>query len=149
MTTIIGIDPGKTGAIAIIHRDELQLLAKLPDRRVLSDWLSDWQTFRPRVYVEHVSAGGRLNAEGRTMGASSAFTFGVGYGTILGIIAAHRMLLDLVRPQRWIADMGLTRCGKDAHAAMARQLHPDAKVHKYAADAVLIAEWGRRQVTEI
>ena len=139
---ILGIDPGKTGAICYLG-DTMEVVRMPGDAHALSDALGGLPLATHAV-VEKVSAGGVSNAQGRSMGASSAFTFGMGFGTIQGVLAALEIPYELVTPQKWTAAMGEKGKDKASHWAHAKRLHPSAKVHKYAADAVLIAEYGRR-----
>jgi crossover junction endodeoxyribonuclease RuvC len=85
------------------------------------------------------------------MGVTSAFNFGKGYGIWLGILSALSIPFEEVHPLTWkktmMADMGKD---KDASRVKAMQLYPDTaanltlKKHHGRADALLLAEFGRR-----
>lgn len=86
-------------------------------------------------------------------GVRSVFTFGEGFGLWRGILAACEVPFELVSPQRWKAGL-LDGTGKDKDASRLRamQLYPAAtewlkrKKDNGRADALLIAEWGRRSL---
>lgn len=89
--------------------------------------------------------------ERRGMGVTSAFSFGKGYGIWLGILSALAIPFEEVHPLTWkktmMADMGKE---KDASRVKAMQLYPATatgltlKKHHGRADALLLAEFGRR-----
>jgi hypothetical protein len=84
-------------------------------------------------------------------GVASSFSFGKGFGMWLGIIAAFKLPMELVSPQRWkkeiLVDMGQ---GKDASRFKAIALFPSIaeqlsrKKDDGRAEALLLAEYGRR-----
>lgn len=141
---IIGIDPGKTGAICYLGEGVPTIDRMPPSPQSLAEALSGIHASDIRVVVEKVSAGGVANEDGRRMGATSAFTFGRGFGCIEGVLAALRLPYELVTAQRWTAAMGEKGKDKNSKWAHAKRLYPDVTIFKYAADAVLIAEYGRR-----
>ena len=85
-------------------------------------------------------------------GVSSSFTFGKGAGLWEGIVAALSMSYTLVTPVRWKREMmeGMPK-EKGASRVRAMQLFPTLAdqlglvKHHGRADALLIAEYGRRQ----
>lgn len=141
---IVGIDPGKTGALCFLSDsgDSIELRKMTYSAQELRDILCSWDV--RLAVVEHVSAGGAANKEGRRMGATSAFTFGTGFGVILGVLAGCGIAHELVRPQTWTSAMGERGKDKASHHAHAMRLFPGAKIPKYAADSVLLAVYGRR-----
>jgi len=159
MMTIIGIDPGLGGAIAILndavtvhptpviverleksirrHHDE-------PAMRDLLCGLDD-----PVAYVEEVhSMGGQ--------GVRSMFTFGTGYGLWRGLLVGLGIPYTLVPPRTWQRLMfsGTPRTDpKAASLLVVKRLFPAASLRRTEAartddhgmaDALLIAEYGRR-----
>lgn len=84
-------------------------------------------------------------------GVTSSFSFGMGYGLWLGILATLHVPVDLVHPRRWkkilMPDMGKE---KDASIIRVKELFPEfahhftLKKHHGRADALLIAEYRRR-----
>jgi crossover junction endodeoxyribonuclease RuvC len=146
---IIGIDPGLSGAVAILSVDgALELVADLPVIRDRSlAWIdgSELQSLilgalqgRTAVaIVERVSA-----MPGQ--GVSSSFQFGCGLGSILGVLQALRIRIELVTAVAWKRAFGLS---KDKHASLhkARLMFPAADLHLAKhdgrAEALLIAHY--------
>ena len=161
---IIGIDPGMDGAIATIGDDGLQLTVmptvEVNGRRSINE--PDLQVLlrsrvdqKPRVVIELVSAMPSKGKEGeakRGMGATSAFSFGAGWGFIRGLCCGLGLSYTLVRPQEWQKLM-LAGQAKGSEFLVASRLWPGidwrkstrARLpHDGKVDAALIAEWGRR-----
>lgn len=140
MATFIGIDPGVSGGIAFIW-DRGYHAVKMPETpQELAHLLrSEAGDGNPRwAYVERVASSPK-------MGVVSAFTFGRGYGTILGVLAALQIPYDLVTPTVWQKAMGcLTRGDKNVSKGKAAAMFPTLKVTHALADALLIAEYARR-----
>ena len=143
MTTIIGIDPGATGAIAAIH---LGLFAE-PDVFDMPATAADmvgvlyrWHGQDVHVFLEQAQS-----MPGQ--GVASTFKYGVGFGQILGVLAALGIPHRQVSPAVWKRQMGVTK-DKDKARALAQQLFPTAPLSRVKdhgrAEALLIAEWGRR-----
>lgn len=148
----IGIDPGLSGAIAIL--DEEGALLELADLPVIRDKSLAWidgsalqgllldamDGRRTQAIVERVSA-----MPGQ--GVSSMFTFGVAYGSLLSVLQALQIPVELVTPVTWKKAAGL---GKDKKAALhkARLLFPTADLrlekHHGRAEALLLARHGLR-----
>ena len=147
---ILAIDPGKSGAIAHLHDDGRyccvedapsigstvcpELLANLIRRLAF-----DGQSSQVRVVMEQVASMPK-------QGVVSTFNFGTSYGIALGVVAALRLPLELVRPNVWKREMGL---GKDKEASRAKCLHlvPEAsemlkrKKDSDRAEAILLGLW--------
>ncbi len=151
----IGIDPGLSGAIAVLTDDSLQI-HDMPvmtvdrngkaKRQVSANELAELLTLYAgkdcHVYVERVSA---MAGQGVT----SVFSFGRSFGMIEGILAALKMPVTFVAPATWTRAIGRSP-GKDASRARAMELFPN---YEYffkrvkddgRADAALIAHWGRK-----
>lgn len=177
----VGIDPGITGAVAVISdtllsgdkaiefydTPTLQIKSGKTIKNVIdiAAAVGILRKFGPTtignvcVIIEKVQAmpgksSAALAAAGesrQSMGATSAFNFGMGYGIWLGIIGALNIPYEQVHPATWKGKMmaGMTK-DKDASRSRALQLFPQAaeslklKKHHGRADALLIAEWGRR-----
>lgn len=147
----VGIDPGKTGAIAVLGEDgQLLDVADMPyeDGAVIVTVLASiLRTYNragsPTAWVEQVAA-----RPGQ--GAGAMFRFAQGYGTILGTIGTLEMPTRRVTPAVWKRSMGLSK-DKGASRALACELWPSwsdefRRVKDDGrAEAALIAEYGRRQ----
>ena len=83
------------------------------------------------------------------MGVVSAFTFGRSYGFLRGLLAANGIKREDVTPQKWQAELGCRSKGdKNVTKAKAQELWPNEKITHANADAMLIAEYARRMVTQ-
>jgi crossover junction endodeoxyribonuclease RuvC len=151
----IGIDPGLSGAIAIISTESLKIF-DMPTMTVerngkakrqvsaaeLAEMLYLYSGRDCHVYCERVSA---MAGQGVT----SVFSFGRSFGMIEGILAAFKMPVTFVPPATWVKAVGRGQ-GKDASRARAMELFPsDQDQFKRVkddgrADAALIAYWGSR-----
>lgn len=144
---VIGIDPGGSGGIAII--DEFGASSwKVPaTERDTWDLLHGLYSESPSAvaYIEQVHS-----MPGQ--GVSSTFRFGASYGGLrMAMIAAGVPFHD-VAPGVWqkvfrlptLKKAGSNTAKKNAHKARAQELFPDLKITHATADALLIAEFGRR-----
>ena len=146
---IIGIDPGASGAIALLVGKELVSVHDMPTvtvernkaqkRQVCPAGLSLlMQQLSPhRATVEKVGA-----MPGQ--GVSSMFSFGRSVGIIEGVLAAKQIPVTFVTPQSWQKLSGAAK-GKDGSRQRVMELFP-SQAHLFArikddgrADAVLIA----------
>ena len=165
MTTIIGVDPGLSGAMAAIDPRGGARILDLPtkpmewsgfgDRRIdcraLARALRElYAPAEPVVVVlEEV---GIMGAKGNAIG-----TVGSLCGTaclILGALDILGITPITVRPQKWKATYGLRKepgetdtQWKKRHCALALSLYPDAPITRAKdhnrAEALLIAHYGR------
>ena len=150
----LGIDPGKSGGIALLRPDGTVALAvPLPEtERDLLDLLTDLDRFSGPddcgplwAVVERASASPQ-------MGTVSAFTFGRGYGAIFMALTAAAISFDVVGARTWQPVMGVVYPGRAKQGARdknvskrrAQQLFPWVTVTHAIADALLIAEYCRR-----
>jgi crossover junction endodeoxyribonuclease RuvC len=153
----IGVDPGLSGAIAVLdNTGELVTVADLPfvhDKSlawvsgdVLQVMLLNALQGRPaRAYVERV---GSMPGQG----VASSFQFGCGFGSILSVLQTMLISMALVTPAVWKRSYGLD---KDKHSSLhkARLMWPRADLrlikHDGRAEALLIAEYGRRHMAGV
>ena len=145
----IGVDPGLCGAIAVLtDQGDVEGLTDLPvirdgrlawiDGGALQSFLVDTLHGRQaRAIVERVSAMPR-------QGVASAFNFGVGFGSVLSVLQARQVAIELVTPAVWKRAMGLS-ADKSASLGRARLLFPTADLglakHDGRAEALLLAHW--------
>lgn len=102
------------------------------------------------VTIEQVNAMPGSDGQGgrQSMGATSAFNFGMGYGQWLGILSALRLPYQKVHPRTWKGQV-MAGCAKDKDASRqkAMELYPNAanklsrKKDNGRADALMIATW--------
>jgi crossover junction endodeoxyribonuclease RuvC len=147
--TIIGCDPGQSGGIAWIT-DGKPCVEKMPD--TLQDlwellYSIAGQASPPlgigplqcKAYLEQVHS-----MPGQ--GVASSFKFGQGYGALEMALTAAGIPFERVTPQKWQKALGcLTKGDKNVSKRKAQELFPTMKGTHATADALLIAEWGRRQ----
>lgn len=162
----IGIDPGISGALALMNTDGYCLkvvdmpimlmgtnkhqvnapaLAEiLTSFKGMGDHYLSGSLYDPHitVYLERVQA-----MPGQ--GVSSMFNFGTSYGVVQGVVGALRFPMVLVSPASWKKRAGLLGKDKEAARTLAQQLYPDVDLsHKKdigRADAILIAMYGEKQ----
>lgn len=145
-----GIDPGKAGGVATIFADGSAAAWPMPlhpdgevDVRGVLDMTGgvDGRPFRSYVAIEHVTAF-------RGSSPQSAFTFGKGFGKILGMLEALSISYEVVKPATWKKEMGVNS-DKASSIAVAKRLYPDLADtignHDGKAEALLIATWRKRR----
>ena len=146
--TTLGIDPGANGGIAWIS-DGKPCAEKMPE--TLADL---WELVVSismntgtggtgiRAYIEQVHSSPQ-------MGVKSAFTFGNGFGHLEMALTAAGIPFERVRPQVWQKTLGcLTKGDKNVSKRKAQELFPSMKITHAIADALLLAEFGRRAQTK-
>jgi hypothetical protein len=90
---------------------------------------------------------------GQAQPGSAMFTFGRGYGFLLGVLACLGIRNELVTPQRWQKPLGIgTSTGlsrpewKRKLKVKAEQLFPSQAVTLKTCDALLILDYAMRQL---
>lgn len=145
MKNFLGIDPGQSGAMALITADE-SFICDWVDGPTMAAELINWK-LRHGIHMaalEHVSA-----MPGQ--GVSSMFKFGSNFGWWQGAMEALGIPYELVRPQKWQKGVVPKKESKSDKPSLlvARRLFPDVelhlKKHHGRADALLIADWLRKQ----
>lgn len=156
MTCIVGIDPGVSGAVAVlidgtVSATDMPVVEVRGRRHVDASGLAGrLQTIREvmaeidMVVLEHVQG-----VQGA--GATSSFSFGRSFGLVEGVLAGLRLPHTLVRPQQWTRELGVGR-DKGEHRRAAMRLWPaSASARLFArvkddgrADAALLAHWYAR-----
>tara|TARA_A100001037_G_C14653983_1_gene415827 strand:- start:32 stop:523 length:492 start_codon:yes stop_codon:yes gene_type:complete len=151
---IIGIDPGLSGAIAILENNEVKKILEIPvmsegkkNKRqlnnaqlvnLLKDNIKDFND--ASVVVEQVNA---MPGQGVT----SMFNFGQTFGAIKGICAALGLPIYFVRPAKWKKHFDLINSSKDASRTKVIEMYPllssqlSRKKDVNKSDAVLIARF--------
>lgn len=138
---VIGIDPGQSGGIGVIDTfDRSAWAISMPETETdLATEMRAMVSSRTAVvYIERVSAMPK-------QGVSSTFKFGVGYGLLQGVTAALEIRRTFVLPRTWQSALCCLSGGdKNVTKRRAQELFPDLKITHAIADALLIAEYGRR-----
>lgn len=149
---IIGIDPGKNGALAAwysqtgkteICRFETESDA-VETLRAIADYLKLEGDVGAVAYLEQV--GGFV--KGNASPGSAMFAFGENFGAWKGALLAFRIPFRLVRPQVWQSGYAVKKLAgaarKRALKEAARALYPDGRVTLATADALLILDYARK-----
>lgn len=130
MSNIIGLDPGKKGAITFIDPiDHVFWVHDMPIRQVGESkrrWELDYPAFSNILdrydpifgCVEDVWS---MTGDGNV----GAFSFGAVFGSVMGILHYYGCRVTRVRPQLWKANMRVT-ADKASSLARASELIPDA-----------------------
>lgn len=138
----IGIDPGKNGGIATIDEKGDAYADKMPETlQDLFELLNSYSVGYDgncRAFIEQVHSSPQ-------MGVKSAFTFGNGFGHLEMAMTACGIPFERIRPQVWQKALGcMTKGDKNVSKRRAQELFPTLKITHSTADALLIAEYGRR-----
>ena len=130
----IGIDPGKSGGIAIIS-EEGAFAIKMPEtEKDIFDYLQD-NSHECFCLIEQVHA---MPGQGVT----SMFNFGMGYGGLRMALIAANIPFETITPQKWQKALSCqTKGDKNVSKRRAQELYPELKITHAIADAILIAHY--------
>lgn len=153
---VVGIDPGKSGGIAVLEADgKVSKIATMPDLAGLKTLLTLTRTASRQMLVflekAQVMPGN---------GLVSMFNYGMHNGEIMGMLFALGIPFELVGPNVWTKVMHAGCTGdrpKEKSKQAAQRLFPEIDLknpdnpraripHDGLIDALLIAEWGRRKL---
>ena len=151
--TIIGIDPGDSGAISFVSTKTNKLYVRkchelISGRRIsLLNAVEAFNTDENIAYIEKVHA---MPHDGR----SSLFKFGVNYGAWLGILHSNRKINKIIEvtPQKWMKfwqekigvkfSKNKTERKREIKEIAANYLSPNIKPTLWNADSILITMYG-------
>lgn len=164
---ILGIDPGFSGALAILDLELHQpaAIADMPlskatgknqiDLKGLADFLGPWADQIRFCILENVSAMTYIDKHGeiRGQGAAASFEFGRSMGILQGMLAAFKIPVILSHPSSWKSALGLSSNKKDS-LALVNKLFPS--YHFYflrqkddgRAEALLLAVFASRYINQ-
>ena len=141
----IGIDPGKSGGIAVIKDDTVKVYActrTVEDMAMLiAMCLTDVSASQTKVCLEKVWA---FPTDGR----AGSFTFGCNYGQWQGILSANELDPTFVTPKEWQGHFDIKKglpkdIRKKILKQMAKDRAPNTKgITLKTADALLLAIYG-------
>ena len=151
---IIGIDPGLSGAIAVLENNKVLNIFDMPvmsegkkNKRQLNSALlvsllkeNIGQSEEVSIVVEQVNA---MPGQGVT----SMFNFGQTFGAIKGVCAALELPIFFVRPSKWKKYFELINSSKDSSRTKAIEMYPmlskqlAKKKDVNKSDAILIARF--------
>jgi len=122
VSVIVGIDPGVTGGLAVIHDGKLVGVEPMPihdgraDGAEIDSMLVTWEP--DFVYVEKTQAMPKN-------GSIASFSLGLNSGIVIGCVTANHFPMVLVRPIDWKRSMGLVGKDKNASRGLASELFPE------------------------
>ena len=151
---IIGIDPGLSGAIAVMHDKKVINMYDMP---VMAEGKKNKRQLNSSQLVNIIKE--NINEDEDTIvvveqvnampgqGVTSMFNFGQTFGAIQGVCAALKLPIFFVRPSKWKKHFELINSTKDAirtkviemYPTLSGQLAKKRDVNK--SDAVLIAKF--------
>jgi len=151
---IAGIDPGKTGALAITYPDGAVMVFDVPTVKLRGkevpawmEWQRSWEAAFAFAGVDQVVIEEVAARPGQ--GVTSMFTFGRTLGFAHALAVASGASVRSVTPSVWKGKLGLLNSDKGASREKAAALYP-RKSHLFSrvkddgrAEATLLAYYGR------
>jgi hypothetical protein len=151
----LGIDPGASGGLAVLTPEPPHVVATPMPRtgRDVFDWLC---AHAPGATAVIEKVGGFIRDGGKNVGPGPAmFKFGASVGLLHGFLIALAIPFEEVTPRRWQQALGIP--GRKATETKVRwksrlkehaqRRFPDTRVTLATADALLIALYCQRVVT--
>jgi crossover junction endodeoxyribonuclease RuvC len=157
---VVGIDPGNLGAIAILDKNDGDVVYDMPTfvttgsgktkkgntkKHTMLDE-NEIRKILSRPCIDHVFIEKSQSMPGQ--GSSSTFNYACSYGIIRGICVGLELPYTLIHPATWkrsmMKDMDKS---KDASIIRAKQLFPKVDIGKKdgRAEALLIAVYGKKE----
>jgi len=151
---IIGIDPGLSGAIAVLEDNKVLNIFDIP---VMSEGKKNKRQLNSALLVSLLKE--NINKEEEVavvveqvnampgQGVTSMFNFGQTFGALKGICAALELPIFFVRPSKWKKYFELINSSKDASRTKAIEMYPklsnqlSKKKDVNKSDAILIARF--------
>ena len=151
---IIGIDPGLSGAIAVLENNKVLNIFDIP---VMSEGKKNKRQLNSALLVNLLKENINPNEEVSVVveqvnampgqGVTSMFNFGQSFGILKGISSAMQLPMYFVRPAKWKKYFNLINSEKDASRTRAIEIFPyfssqlSKKKDSNKADAILIASF--------
>ncbi len=151
---IIGIDPGLSGAIAILEDSKVLSIFDMP---VMAEGKKNKRQLNSAQLVDIIKENIKINDDIAVVveqvnampgqGVTSMFNFGQTFGAIKGVCAALKLPIFFVRPSKWKKHFDLLNSSKDSsrtkviemYPSLSNQLTKKKDVNK--SDAILIARF--------
>ena len=128
---IIGIDPGLSGAIAILENNKVLNLFDMP---VMPEGKKNKRQLNSALLVSLIKDNINTNEEVIVVveqvnampgqGVTSMFNFGQTFGAIKGVCAALQLPIFFVRPSKWKKHFELINSSKDSSRTKAIEMYP-------------------------
>ena len=151
---IIGIDPGLSGAIAIIENNTVLGIFDMP---VMAEGKKNKRQLNSARLVNIFRENSSNNEEVAVVveqvnampgqGVTSMFNFGQSFGAIKGVCAALNLPIFFVRPSKWKKHFELINSSKDSSRTKVIEMYPSLsdnlskKKDVNKSDAILIARF--------
>lgn len=156
MKTIIAIDPGASGGLAVRDfKGDVSTWPMCETDGDLRQLLGEINSASKIEAVECVAVIEDLvKFAGKGQAGASAIVYGRNHGFIEGVLAGLGIRIERVRCQKWQKELGLGTRGelsktewKNKAKAMAQRLYPalNGAITLKTADALLILEWAIRR----
>ena len=151
---VVGIDPGLSGAIAILENNKVLNIFDMPvmaegkknKRQLNSAQLVSIIKNNTKPDVEIAVVVEQVNAM-PGQGVTSMFNFGQTFGAIKGVCAALELPIFFVRPSKWKKHFELINSSKDSSRTKVIEMYPSLssqlakKKDVNKSDAILIARF--------
>ena len=151
---IIGIDPGLSGAIAVLENNKVLNIFDMP---VMSEGKKNKRQLNSALLVTLIKENIENSEEVSVVveqvnvmpgqGVTSMFNFGQTFGAIKGICGALELPIFFVRPSKWKKHFELINSSKDSSRTKAIEMYPKLSNHLAKkkdvnkSDAILIARF--------
>jgi|TARA_B100001939_G_C16639710_1_gene487069 crossover junction endodeoxyribonuclease RuvC len=151
---IIGIDPGLSGAIAILDDKKVLSIFEMP---VMAEGKKNKRQLNSAQLVNIIRENIKKNEEAVVVveqvnampgqGVTSMFNFGQTFGAIKGVCAALELPIFFVRPSKWKKHFELINASKDSSRTKVIEMYPSIsgqltkKKDVNKTDAILIARF--------
>jgi crossover junction endodeoxyribonuclease RuvC len=151
---IIGIDPGLSGAIAILENNRVLDVFEMP---VMAEGKKNKRQLNSAQLVKLLRNNISKNEDVSVVveqvnampgqGVTSMFNFGQTFGAIKGVCAALELPIFFVRPSKWKKHFELINSSKDSSRTKAIEMYPalsnnlSKKKDVNKSDAILIARF--------
>ena len=151
---ILGIDPGLSGAIAILEEKKVLSIFDMP---VMSEGKKNKRQLNSAQLVSILKENIKKDEETAIVveqvnampgqGVTSMFNFGQTFGAIKGISATLKLPIFFVRPSKWKKHFELINSSKDASRTKVIEMYPSfadklsKKKDVNKSDAILIARF--------
>lgn len=152
---VAGIDPGKSGALAITYPDGSVQAFDVPrvklkgkDVPAWQEWQRSWSGAFDFAGVDLIVIEDVSSRPGQ--GVTSMFTFGRTLGFAHALAVASGASVQMVTPSVWKGKLGLLNSSKEASREKATALYPksvgllDRVKDDGRAEAILLAHYGRK-----
>ena len=151
---VVGIDPGLSGAIAILENNKVLNIFDMP---VMAEGKKNKRQLNSAQLVSIIKDGTKPESEIAVVveqvnampgqGVTSMFNFGQTFGAIKGVCAALELPIFFVRPSKWKKHFELINSSKDSSRTKVIEMYPSLssqlakKKDVNKSDAILIARF--------